>query len=74
MIIFGMEARTSLGSESAITGKQGDVFGFGMLVLEAVVGKKEVGLDRRHGRDDGSVGFCISTHERGEKGIFGLLG
>jgi hypothetical protein len=70
MIIFGMEARTSLGSESAITGKQGDVFGFGMLVLEAVVGKKKK-LDLTGGMGEmmGLLGFA-SARMKGERRVF----
>jgi hypothetical protein len=45
-------------AKSAFAGKQGDVFGFKMLLLEAIVGKKKLD-DRRRGRDDGSVGVCM---------------
>jgi hypothetical protein len=52
-------------AELAIAGKQGDVFGFRMLVLEAVVGKK-LDLTEGEGETMGLLGFAWSTH-RGER-------
>jgi hypothetical protein len=70
MIIFGTEVHTSLGSESAIAGKQGDMFGFGMLGLKAIVGKKKLNFTGGEGETMGLLRFGWSTHESGEKGYF----
>jgi hypothetical protein len=45
-----------------------------MLVLEAIVRKKKLDLTKGKGEAMGLLGIVWSTHERGEKGIFGLLG
>jgi serine/threonine protein kinase len=55
-------------AKSAIAGKKRDVFGFGMLVLEAVFGKKKLDLIGGEGETMGLLGFAWSTYERGKKG------
>jgi serine/threonine protein kinase len=55
-------------AESVVAGKKGDVFGFGMLVLEAInAGKKTSELIGAEGDQTSLLGFAWSTHERGEK-------
>ncbi|XP_059442017.1 L-type lectin-domain containing receptor kinase VIII.2-like [Corylus avellana] len=54
-------------AELAVSGKNGDVFGFGMLVLEAIAGKKMSKLNGGEGDQTSLLRFAWSTHERGEK-------
>ncbi|KAE8055227.1 hypothetical protein FH972_012082 [Carpinus fangiana] len=55
-------------AESVVAGKKGDVFGFGMLVLEAInAGKKTSELNGGEGNQTSLLGSAWSTHERGEK-------
>ncbi|KAK9276988.1 hypothetical protein L1049_006527 [Liquidambar formosana] len=54
------------GRVESVSGKKADVFGFGMLVLEIVAGKRTIDSDRDE-EEMGLLGFAWRMHERGKK-------